>query len=310
MNSSVRRRAAQHGLTLIELMVAMSIGLMLLVGTASLFISNKRIYREQEELSKLQDSARFAMDTIIADLRMSRYAGCSNNFDAVENDLDGADDDDFLMSFANGIEGSESGAPWEPSDAALGLDEENVIPNTDAITIRFLEPTGFNLNADLAAESDPAVAAGTTETEKGDLLALTDCESSDVFEATQVTTAGGNDTIRHVTGTTTGDSPGNADDEFSKRYSTDAELARFYARRYYIGDIDDDDTDDIDNDAIGNPALKMVQNYDQPLELAEGVENMQIRYGEDTDTTKSPIPTSRPLRSPTGPTWSVCASPC
>lgn len=261
----------QSGLTLVELMVALTIALLLLVGTASLFISNKRIYREQDDLSRMQENARFAMEMMIRDLRMTGYNGCSDSIANVTNHIDGADDDDVLLSFVNAVEGSENAADWKPSDSTDQVD--NIVAGTDALTVRYLDPTGIKVNTEMAATSADLEVTGSSGMAAGDTGAVMDCQSSDVFEVTGKTTASGNDRLKHVTGATTGSSPGNADAVFGKLYGTDAELGKVVTRRYFIGT------------GTSGPALFRVQNYDifdSTNPLIEGVENMQILYGKDT----------------------------
>jgi type IV pilus assembly protein PilW len=65
----------QHGMTLIELMVAMSIGLFLTGGALYIYSQSKNTYRASDSLSRLQESARFALDTIEPDIRLARYWG-------------------------------------------------------------------------------------------------------------------------------------------------------------------------------------------------------------------------------------------
>ncbi|MDO9107004.1 MAG: PilW family protein [Methylovulum sp.] len=64
---------AQSGLTLIELMIAMLLGVFLIGGVVQIFVSSKQTYRMQEGLSRLQENGRFAMDFISRDLRMAGY---------------------------------------------------------------------------------------------------------------------------------------------------------------------------------------------------------------------------------------------
>lgn len=71
----VDRRA---GFTLVELMIAMAIGLIATIGIASLFSSTSRSNRLQEGLARLQESGRFAAQRIEADLRMAGAQYCSN----------------------------------------------------------------------------------------------------------------------------------------------------------------------------------------------------------------------------------------
>ena len=57
-----RANSSQRGFTLIELMIAMLIGVFLMAGIIQIFISAKQGYRLQENLSRLQENGRFAMD--------------------------------------------------------------------------------------------------------------------------------------------------------------------------------------------------------------------------------------------------------
>lgn len=65
----------QRGMTLIELMVAMSIGLFLTGGALYIYSQSKNTYRASDSLARLQESARFALDTIEPDTRLARYWG-------------------------------------------------------------------------------------------------------------------------------------------------------------------------------------------------------------------------------------------
>ena len=63
------------GLTLIELLIAIAIAMILTLGIMSLFTSNKRIYREQDFMGRLQENARFAMTFLGRSLRMADHWG-------------------------------------------------------------------------------------------------------------------------------------------------------------------------------------------------------------------------------------------
>lgn len=69
----------QQGLSLVELMVALVIGLFLLAGALSVFAKTRDLYRTNEQAARLQESARYAMSTIESDLRMASYWGLLNN---------------------------------------------------------------------------------------------------------------------------------------------------------------------------------------------------------------------------------------
>lgn len=69
----------QAGLTLVEIMIALLIGLFLIAGIIQLFINTKQTYRLQEALARLQENGRFAMDFIGRDIRMAGYKACPTN---------------------------------------------------------------------------------------------------------------------------------------------------------------------------------------------------------------------------------------
>jgi Tfp pilus assembly protein PilW len=62
-------------MTLIELMVAMVIGLFLTWGAIEVYVQGKNSYRAAEVLARLQENARFALDTMEPDLRLAGLWG-------------------------------------------------------------------------------------------------------------------------------------------------------------------------------------------------------------------------------------------
>ena len=71
-NPRIRR---QHGMTLVEVMVSITVGLILLSGVISIFSSNKTAYRLQESTNVLDENARFALNQIQYHLRMADHWG-------------------------------------------------------------------------------------------------------------------------------------------------------------------------------------------------------------------------------------------
>ncbi|MBS0388890.1 MAG: PilW family protein [Proteobacteria bacterium] len=65
----------QRGLSLIELMVAMLIGIVLISGAAKVYVDSKTAYSSNEGIARLQETARYAMSVIEPDVRMSNYWG-------------------------------------------------------------------------------------------------------------------------------------------------------------------------------------------------------------------------------------------
>ncbi len=76
-----------HGLTLIELMVAMVLGLIVIAGVASVFLANMRSYRTNAALGDVQSSARIAFELMTRDIRDAGSTGCNSANDRVRNVL-------------------------------------------------------------------------------------------------------------------------------------------------------------------------------------------------------------------------------
>lgn len=66
----------QLGVTLIELLVALALGLAVLVGLSAVYVAAKQAFRFQETSGRLQEDATFALEIIARDLRMAGFAGC------------------------------------------------------------------------------------------------------------------------------------------------------------------------------------------------------------------------------------------
>ena len=64
----------QHGVTLIEMMIAMVVSLVLVAGVGTVYFSSKRNYQTRDELSQMNESARSALETLRKHLEHAGYA--------------------------------------------------------------------------------------------------------------------------------------------------------------------------------------------------------------------------------------------
>ncbi len=76
---SARLPRAQAGLTLIELMVAMVLGLVVAAGIISVFLSTSSSHRIQSQMARLQEDGRFAVTRLVQDLRMANAQYCTHS---------------------------------------------------------------------------------------------------------------------------------------------------------------------------------------------------------------------------------------
>ena len=95
-----------YGVTLVELMIAITIGSIVALGIGSVYTSSKRSYKLQEEFSRLQENGRFAMNFISRFVRGAGYYGCSSALGNMVNNIEELDEG---LLFQTGIEGFEAG---------------------------------------------------------------------------------------------------------------------------------------------------------------------------------------------------------
>lgn len=75
----------QHGVSLIELMVALVLGVFLILGAVSVYNQSRRTYGASESVARLQEVGRLAMNVLETDIRMASYWGLNNTSVVIAN---------------------------------------------------------------------------------------------------------------------------------------------------------------------------------------------------------------------------------
>lgn len=266
----------QQGLTIIELMIAITLSLILLAGVLQIFMSNQQSYRMQEASARVQEGGRFAAHFLTGDVRMAGYMGCGSTINQPVNmaDLNGDGVPDEVGDFSgNGLQGYEYSAGISvPLSNTLTLTAGDIIDGTDVISIKRAAGTGVRLAGNLGTvnaniQLDPATAAGLFQAD--DVLFISDCEYADIFVANNVSSGGGFITIAHSNAVNIGNF-------LSTTYNTDAEVMRMINVTFFVAPGESGEPA-LFRYSMGNNGVFTAQ------ELVEGVEDMQIIYGEDTD---------------------------
>jgi type IV pilus assembly protein PilW len=257
----------QAGISLVEIMIALLIGLFLMGGLIQLFISSKQTYKMQDTIGRLQENQRFAMDFLVHDMRGLGGWGCFREGASVQSRL------------------NSTGVFTQPTTSISGENNntstsDSILDGTDTITLRStsaLQTTDgkdvalttalSNLTQDLAVTANSGISVG-------DILFIGDCEDGNLFQAT-TGTAG--TTVKHAALAATATLPGNSSDSLTKPYDMNARLYRFNTITYTIRTGEG-----------GQPSLFQQVGNGTANELIEGVEDMQILYGEDTDADGTP----------------------
>ncbi|MGH8579232.1 MAG: PilW family protein, partial [Gammaproteobacteria bacterium] len=245
------------------------------------FVSNKQAYRVQEGLARLQENGRFAIDFITRDVRGAGFAGCAGSTTTVVNTLNNASS--YAWDFDLAVQGAEatSATAWTP---ALDASIVSAQGGRDVLTVR--RALGDPVTVTKHPGGDPPGSAdiqvvSTQGLSDFDIVMITDCSDAAVFQITNVNTGGGNNNIVHNTGV---GSPGNATKALGKDYTGTGEIVRISTITYYIGSV---------IPSAGStfcppgrpecPVLFRQVGAAAAEELIEGVQDMQIRYGVDTD---------------------------
>ncbi len=63
----------QAGLTLLELMISLSLGLLLLTGIGTIYVGSNQTYRVQEQNARIQEAGRYALDVLGRSIRQAGY---------------------------------------------------------------------------------------------------------------------------------------------------------------------------------------------------------------------------------------------
>lgn len=123
-----------RGFTLIEMMIAMAIGLVVLGAAYSVFTIQYKTFGNQEEIVAMQQSVRAGMDMMAREIRMARYDPSGVNSDADTGN-------DFVGVFVDATQ-LEIQADLDGDGAIDGTSEENIIYAFDSANNRITRNTG------------------------------------------------------------------------------------------------------------------------------------------------------------------------
>lgn len=197
------------GMSLVEILVAMAVGLVLLAGLIQVWASSRQTYRFAEAQARVQESGRYAVQMLAEELRSTRSLGCrSIALDEQDATLNVIACD--LINPAQG-EGNCPGSPAIGSELAMGYDAAQMAAGAGlddlagtaasgaqaAVSARWLRgdvivswgAVGEGVYVDAPGSID-ADQRGTIDVPdlpsdlgEGSLALITDCAGTDVFTA-------------------------------------------------------------------------------------------------------------------------------
>ena len=130
MNQAMKRGMKhQKGFSVLELMVALGLGLLVVAGIVQLFVGNSRTYEIVNAQARLQENARFAFEFISRPARMAGYYGCAPELNNMVSQLNGIWENTPEYDITQPVDGWNSN-----DDNTWGPDNLTSLPRTEGTT--------------------------------------------------------------------------------------------------------------------------------------------------------------------------------
>ena len=265
----------QLGFTLVEIMIALVLGLVLIGGTVTMFVVNSSTQSFVQENSRLQENARYALTAIVDQVRAISFLGCNPKIDLTSssssfvNIVDvTSSPNSFFYDLANQgtLIGYDDPSSF-PITTSTGSLDSSAVSNTDVLVIRSADTEGSPVTvAQSGTSGSITIADSDYVTDASDVLLITDCVQAALFSAGA--TGSVFSPIASISNT--------------DAFDTDAVVYKFDSKVFYIADSSVDDSS-------GNsvPAL-YEQTNGTDVELVRGISDLQLLWGIDTDSDDIP----------------------
>ncbi len=285
----------QQGLSIVELMVALTLGLILTAGLVQIFSGNQRSFIVGEASNRVQETGRMTTEFLGRAVRNADYWGCiprENVANKLDNTHPAYQASSDLYSFSDGF------MAYQSDGATLGL------AGTDALILRGVGGAGnvqiTSVMPNSSANLKVNTVAGISES---DILLISDCIAGDIFQVTGTQT-GANPGINHNTGssvvpgngkpregvdvTVDNNCPGSAANCLSKQYDESAQIYNPYYFQFFLN-----------ADANGRRALFRQSGAAAAQEIMDGVWDLQMRVGIDSGLSNGEVTQWIDINGPT-----------
>jgi type IV pilus assembly protein PilW len=277
------RRHPLAGFTLIELMVAMLLGLVVIAGVTSVFLANQQAHRTNQALGDVQDNTRIAFEMMARDIRDAGLTGCSNDGRVanVLNNGPGAGGSAWWADWNNAVMGY-TGSQTDPA-VATGTAAASRVSGTDSLLLLGGEGVGASVKENVEPAATFTLNEGSSDLKAGDVIVVCDPDHAALVQLTGLSGS----TLSHVGATGT---PGNCTTDLnyptvcsssaSYVFATNAQVTRLRVADWYVGN-------NLDN-GRSLYRISLVNNGGEPKPTAEemvrGVTGMSIAYHQAGNT--------------------------
>lgn len=273
-------RGSQGGFTLLEIMIALTIGLVVIGAVIQMFISGLLVFNTQTGMAKLQENGRFATGFITKDVRLAGFFGCEGQGSVSNNIADSTNNTPLDLDINISLLGEDN------VDSAKKLNSIAVKQGSDMLSLKYGAPEKVCEIESHSATNNAISCQANNPFLLNQPLVVTDCNHTAVFLQSNDVTNTTKKLIKHDA--TTGLNYKNCTAQLgegghcssaSYTYNNGMVMA-LNSATYFVA-----------NNSYNQPALfRNVMRVDSsnnlvssPKELIEGVEDMQILYGEDSD---------------------------
>lgn len=254
---SLQRRSL--GLALIELMIAMVLGLLLLGAAMGVMLSNTQSFRTTKSLSQIQNSSRLGFELMARDIRQAGSIPCGNDIN-VDNLISNSGSNWYLNWDAGQLIG------YTADDTVSGLTGR--VSGTQALTILYADNSGSSLTASGTHSYTFNKAQSGFKT--NDIAFICDASKGSIFKS-KISSGSGDNLIA------TAAAAGNLNTQPGV-FARNSAISKLKSRAWYIGE-----------NPQGGSSLYIVElsgsGLSNPIEIASGVSNLTLRY-RLTDTTE------------------------
>jgi len=148
----------ERGFSLVELLIAMTIGLIILTALSSTFLMQRKIYDVQEQVAEMVQNARAAMDMMSREIRMGGYDPTDAGFDGITYDAHqlqiqaNIDDDEDIINADGSYDENEnitytyydenSAYPYQIKRKTGNGNFVSFAENIEAFTFNYLDSSG------------------------------------------------------------------------------------------------------------------------------------------------------------------------
>lgn len=283
------------GHTLLELMIASSLGSFVLAGMLQISDNSQQNNRVDRSLTEIQENGRYAIDQLSSTLSYRGYQGCLTPVTLSVSEEDNVNWDNasytapvalnfpfsnLAQSAMRGYEVDENGV-WTPDpqvspqdtdiqDIKAGVFNGLVpVPGSDVISVQYASSESLNLESDMNSVSDNVFLGDTTLTfNQNDLVFIGDCALGDLFRVSNVPGSTPPIMLQHLFSH-------NTSSALRRPYTTDAQVRTFHVLTYFVADTGR-------KTPHGDPVYSLYRKdiNDNVDEIIEGVESLQLLYGE------------------------------